>query len=263
MKSHFDLGIIVVQQGSNTVLYSKTRFVACPPCMTAMERDKSIYILSLALLCVACGVRGEDGFVKDDGDTGAADRQVHLVALEQISRPVLGNLSLCTLNLNMLNQTKDGAYRTCPDYRVAAAFARLISGIAPWLELGASDNSTDEGKLRAEFIDLTNKAFYNVFVNQTCRDFVHWNQCHGMVVEAAFVGHSLLRMPKTVQAMSSELKEAMAINLQLTFTFSPPTWNNWCNFPSILQAGLWYHNLSNGTSYIYTAIKLQEEWYKG
>eukprot|EP00117_Sycon_ciliatum_P045995 scpid76600/ scgid32997/ len=196
--------------------------------------------------------------------SGADDRAVQLNALEKIARPVLEALSTCSLQSKMINQTRPGAPSIilCPSYRIASALGRLVAGIAPWLELGG-DNTTAEGQLRTEFIMLTEKAFFSAFVNESCADFIKWDGCSANIVEASYIGHALLRMPTLVMKWPQEMKEAIAKNTQLTFKFHESTSNNWCNFPSILQAGLWYHNLTNETNYIYEAIKLQEEWYKG
>eukprot|EP00117_Sycon_ciliatum_P013773 scpid103669/ scgid14306/ len=205
--------------------------------------------------CVLCLLLLGEGGVRAAiyrSQNGAEDRAVQLVALEKIARPVLEALSTCSLQSEMINQTRPGAPGAilCPSYRIAAAFARLLAGISPWLELGG-DNTTAEGKLRTEFILLTEKAFYNTFLNVSCQDFIKWNGCHANIVEAAYVGHTLLRMPETVKKWPAALKEAIAANTQLTYPLGEPTTSNWCNFPSILQAGLWYHNLANETNYIY------------
>ena len=196
--------------------------------------------------------------------SGAEDRAVQLNALEKIARPVLEALSTCSLQKTMINQTvaRPESSISCPSYRISAAMGRLLAGIAPWLELGG-DNETSEGVLRTEFILLMEKSFYNVFLNNSCEDFIKWDGCRATIVEASYIGHTLLRMPTIVKSWPDELKQAIAANTQLTFKFGESTSNNWCNFPSILQAGLWYHNLTNETNYIYEAIKLQEEWYKG
>ena len=225
--------------------------------MAELRRVVQLLVGAVAVFSCLNGVRGMVSVSEDD------PRTIHLQALDKMSRSFLGNLSQCTLNSTMPFQAKVHppscvALRT---YSIAAGFGRLLAGIAPWLDLPVDD--TDEGKMRAEYVNLTLKAFHNVFLNTSCADYVNWSACTGQIVEAAFLGHGLLRMPSVVARMPADLKQAVATNLQLTFHLHEVTSNNWCNFPSILQAALWKYNLSNGTDYIYEAIKLQESWYKG
>ena len=73
-------------------------------------------------------------------------------------------------------------------------------------------DNTPEGKMRAEYVNMTMKAFYNVFMNESCADYIHWNQCHAIIVEAAYVGHTLLRMPNIVKSIGIHHSGLVAIH---------------------------------------------------
>ena len=122
-------------------------------------------------------------------------RSIHLQALDKIARSVLENFSKGMLAQTMINQTRPGAPTIilCPSYQPAAAFGRLLAGIAPWMELPV--DNTPEGQMRAEYINMTRKAFHNVFMNESCADYIIWNECGSILAEAAYVGHAMLRMP--------------------------------------------------------------------
>ena len=192
-----------------------------------------------------------------------SERLVHLQALNKIARPVLEHASTCTLNSLMAKQLNGHPPTaiSCTSYRVSAAFGRTMAGIAPWLELPVDGSS--EGQMRDEYITLARKAFHNIFLNRTCGDYVHWDGCTAVIVEAAYIGHTMLRMPKLFQTFPRDLVEAIATNLPLALTLDDTTFNNHVNFPSMVEAGLWLHNLSSNTTFIRRAFGLQESWYAG
>lgn len=70
------------------------------------------------------------------------------------------------------------------------ALGRLITGISAWLELGP--DSTIEGRLRAEYIDLSLKSIVNG-VNPASPDYLNFNKGRQPLVDAAFLAHGLLR----------------------------------------------------------------------
>ena len=170
------------------------------------------------------------------------DRSVHLTALEKIARPVLLHTSQCTLHQDnillliiiiMINQTEthlpDGI--NCTSYQVSAAFGRMLAGIVPWLELG--EDVTTEGQLRAEYLNMAMKAFHNVFLNSACGDYVHWNECASVLVEAAYIGYMMLRMPLVKQPMPQQLLEAIRGSMLVAVSIENTVPNNHVNCPAI------------------------------
>ena len=74
--------------------------------------------------------------------------------MTRIASPVLENLAAGTLKKNMpFESLSNDSLRRKVSY--LEAVGRTICGIAPWLELGPDD--TEEGKLRAYYIDLVVK----------------------------------------------------------------------------------------------------------
>ena len=80
------------------------------------------------------------------------DRIFWVETLQKITFPVLNNLKRDTLRKNMLIESNSAEGEK---FAYIAALARVINGIAPWLELGP--NESEEGRLRAKYIDLTIK----------------------------------------------------------------------------------------------------------
>src|SRR4051812_18365364 len=76
-------------------------------------------------------------------------------AMDRMVRPVLANLAAGQLRARMPVEVKPGAASRA-NVSHLEAFGRTMTGIAPWLELGA--DGTAEGRLRGEYIDLSRKA---------------------------------------------------------------------------------------------------------
>lgn len=88
-------------------------------------------------------------FSKSDGD-----REYWVKTMIKMVEPIYTNLSRNTLRKNMPVETRDGL-NTGNDRKEVThleALGRSFAGIAPWLNLPVDE--TEEGKLRAEYIDL-------------------------------------------------------------------------------------------------------------
>src|SRR5438105_2652909 len=85
----------------------------------------------------------------------SATRKLWLAYMDKVARPVLSNLAANTLKEKMplvLSARVDNvAARTKASY--LEAFARTLSGIAPWLQSGEGDS--EEKKLRDEYRQLS------------------------------------------------------------------------------------------------------------
>ncbi len=81
------------------------------------------------------------------------ERNYWIDVLIKIADPLLVSLSREELKKNMPVECKPGREKDRRKVTYLEAFGRLMTGIAPWLELGA-DNSV-EGKLRKKYIELS------------------------------------------------------------------------------------------------------------
>src|SRR6478735_6013776 len=79
--------------------------------------------------------------VKPSAEPGLKDRETWVRLLQRVADPVLTNLAAGTLKARMPVEQAAGATRQTVTH--LEAIGRLLSGIAPWLEL-AEDN-TPEG----------------------------------------------------------------------------------------------------------------------
>src|SRR5689334_6710350 len=100
-------------------------------------------------------------------------RKQWLAYMDKVARPVLSNLAANTLKEKMplvLSEKVDSPLlRTKASY--LEAFARTLSGIAPWLQLDEGDAA--EKKLRDEYRQMALKALANA-VNPNAKDYLQW-----------------------------------------------------------------------------------------
>ena len=127
--------------------------------------------------------------------TGMDNRRLWVQEMTRIARPVLENLAVGTLKKNMpFESLSDDPLRREVSY--LEAVGRTICGIAPWLELGPDD--TEEGRLRAQYINLVTKGLKNA-VNPNSPDHLMFDNRHTQpLVDAAFLAEGILRAPTQI-----------------------------------------------------------------
>lgn len=193
--------------------------------------------------------------------SGEKDRKYWIEQLCKIADPVLINLSQNTLRQKMPVETKNNVVREQREKVThLEAFGRLLSGIAPWLELGADD--TKEGKLRAHYIKLTLESLKNC-VDPNSPDKLNFSGDKQALVDAAFLAEGLLRAKtqlwmkldkNTQQRLISALKETRSI---------VPFESNWLLFSAMIEAALWEFTGENAPERIEYAVNKMKMWYKG
>lgn len=193
--------------------------------------------------------------------SGMEERQLWVDALTRIVDPVLTNLSRNTLRENMPVEMIEGAsLRNREAVTHLEAFGRVMTGIAPWLELGADD--TKEGQLRKKYIDLSIKALKNG-VDPSSPDYLNFTKDKQPLVDAAFLAHGLLRAPRQLWGNLDELtKERLVHELKSTRTIRPHE-NNWLLFSAMVEAALLKFTGQCDMESIVYAISKHKQWYKG
>ena len=193
---------------------------------------------------------------------GAADRKVWVETMARIAGPVLENLAAGTLRKNMPYETRN---KSLPHQDVAylEAFGRTICGIAPWLELGPDD--TEEGRLRAKFIDLTVKGMANA-VDPSSPDYLTFGGTpEGQpLVDAAFLAEGVLRAPTQIWGRLDEKTRERLVTEWKRSRLIKPGENNWLLFASTVEAALLEFTGEYDTDRLLYGIKrFRDDWYKG
>lgn len=189
------------------------------------------------------------------------DRQLWITTMDRVCRPVLENLAAGTLRANMPIESNSDLKKRAECTHLEA-FGRVMVGIAPWLALG--EDSTPEGRLRGEFIDLVVKATRNA-VDPASPDHLNFNQGRQPLVDAAFLAHGFLRAP----ALFEKLDAATKANLRKEWESSrciKPSETNWLFFSAIVETALlefYGPEVWDPEKVKYAFSRFCDGWYKG
>lgn len=164
---------------------------------------------------------------------GSKERTFLVKIVSKIADPVLEALSKNDLRKTM-PVASSGTHRE--RYTHLEAFGRLLSGMAPWLELGA-DNST-EGKIRGKYIDLVRKCLYNA-TDSTGPDYMNFSSIGQPIVDAAFLAQGLLRAPNQLWYPLDNKTKANIIAAFEKCNGKTHFQNNWVMFSATVEAALY------------------------
>lgn len=190
-------------------------------------------------------------------NSGKQERDYLVNVLVKIAAPVLTSLSE-----NKLKQTMpvEGKTNDRPKYTYLEAFGRLLSGMAPWLELGA--DNTAEGKLRQKYILLARKSLHNA-TDPVSPDFLNFKEGRQPLVDAAFLAQGLLRAQKQLwEPLDTQTKKNIIAALKSSRTITPGQ-NNWLLFSAMVEAAILRFEGSCDMMRINYALNMHELWYKG
>ncbi len=189
--------------------------------------------------------------------TGAEDRAFTVTTLTQIAGPVLSALADGKLKATMpVHEWESNRV----DYAPLEAYGRTLAGIAPWLELGP--DATDEGKLRAHFIDLSVRSLIQA-TDPKSPDFMNFKRGGQPVVDTAFLALGLLRAPDQLWGrLDSQQRSNVVLALKATRDIKLPQ-NNWLLFSATIEAALWQFTGECNLEPIRYAVQKHEQWYLG
>ena len=193
--------------------------------------------------------------------TGMDDRRLWVETLDRIARPVLENLAAGTLKKNMPFESLS-VEPLRKEVSYLEAVGRTICGIAPWLELGPDE--TEEGRLRAHYIDLVVKGLKNG-VNPQSPDHLMFDNRHAQpLVDAAFLAEGILRAPTQIWGRLDKKTRERLVNEWKTSRGIKPYESNWLLFASIIEAALLeFTGECDMERMMYGVNRFRNDWYKG
>lgn len=190
-------------------------------------------------------------------DTGARDREYAVNALDRISRPVIKSLAEGKLKASIPLGPGEESRR---NWTCLEAFGRTLAGIAPWLALGPDDSQ--EGRLRAEYIDMCGKALVNA-TDPESPDFMNFTEGGQPLVDAAFLAMGLLRAPDPLWTPLDESQRANVVKALKSTRRIKPGESNWLLFSALVEAALWHFTGEREVARIEYALTKHEKWYVG
>lgn len=187
-------------------------------------------------------------------------RSFFVSSLVKIGDPVLTALSNNELKKLMPVERSPGAWDDRKHVTYLEAFGRLLSGMAPWLELGP--DQTPEGKLRAKYIDLAQKSIHNA-TNPESPDFMNFKVDRQPLVDAAFFAQALLRAPKQLWEPLDATTKANVIKALKSSRVIKPYHSNWLLFASMVEVAILKFDKDEDKERLYYGLDEHKKWYLG
>ncbi len=215
-------------------------------------------LILLLLLCFPLHAQNQ---VDNENERSAMVRQYYVQTLVKIADPVLQSLSKNQLKASMPVEKSPYAWDERTNVTYLEAIGRLLSGMAPWLELGPDD--TQEGRLREKYAALARQGIKNA-TDPESADFMNFTRDVQPLVDAAFLAQALLRAPTQLWApLDPNTKENVLLAFKSTRQIEP-YYNNWLLFSAMIEAALL--KFSDGEEdrvRINYALNKHSEWYAG
>lgn len=188
-------------------------------------------------------------------------RQLWLDYMDKVARPVMENIAHNTLKANMPVVLSNGIDNKESRSKVAylEAFARTISGIAPWMQL--EGGSLAEVKLRNQYRQWALQGIANA-VNPEAKDYLKWDGGQPLV-DASYVALTLIRCPWLWEHMDKRIQNQVVAVLKITRA-TLPVYTNWLLFSGMIEAFFCKYHLDYDPMRLDYGIKeFTQHWYVG
>jgi len=187
--------------------------------------------------------------------SGPIDREKTVLYLRLLADPVLSNLAQGKLKESLPTGSPDRQ-----SYAPLEAFARLLAGMAPWLELGP--DTTEEGKLRERYILLAREGIRRA-TDPSSADRMVFSPNAQPLVDTAFLALALLRSPLQLwEGLSGDDKARLISVLKSVRSTKIPE-SNWLCFAAMTETALWKFTGECDMAPIEKALMKHEQWYLG
>jgi hypothetical protein len=179
---------------------------------------------------------------------------------ERMARPLLELFSKQRFRADFDPEGRQPAERAC--FAALEALARLLNGIAPWLEL---DDDTDPGEatLRAELAAFARQAVASV-ADPESPDFANWaREGSQPLVDAAFLAQAFLRAPRALwEPLPDKAKARFIAGLEACRVVDPAM-NNWQLFAATIEAFLFRQGRFHDPMRVTVSLQFHSDWYMG
>jgi hypothetical protein len=180
--------------------------------------------------------------------------------LARLAEPVLVNLAGGKLKHNMPVECAAGVQATRRKYTHLEAMARLLAGIAPWLE--APLDSGPERELQQRYAGLARDAIRSA-TDSTSPDFLNYSEGDQPVVDCGFLAQALLRAPHELwKKLDSRTQRNLAAALVSSRAITP-NYSNWLLFSAMVETALAMMGEKWDGMRVDYAIRKHQEWYLG
>jgi hypothetical protein len=201
--------------------------------------------------------------ISNTAPTPQQDRTYWLQQVERVSEPVLTALKDGTLRKKMPVEAAPGQRDARAVGTHLEALGRLLSGIAPWLELDPSTGETaKETALRTRYRECAIAGIASA-LNPSSPDYMNFGESSQTLVDSSFLALALLRAPnQLLKKLDNTTRQRLAEALITQRKVQPP-FNNWLLFAAMNEALLFTLNQPWDRLRIDYALRELQSWYLG
>lgn len=190
-----------------------------------------------------------------------SEREIWLGHLDKMVRPVLSSLAHDSLRIVMpkiVSKRSDN-----PTNRMSVMYVevlgRVLSGIAPWLQLEGGSKS--EISLRNQYRQWALQGLKHA-LDSNSKDFMRFDISGQQLVDAAYLAYAFIRAPWLWENLESEQKERLVKSIRTTRRFRP-VFSNWLLFSAMNEAFFCRFGYEWDVMRVDYALRQLEQWYVG
>ncbi len=187
------------------------------------------------------------------------DRAYWVSKAEMLARPVLEAASARQLKAKMPVEAAPGINDRAECTHLEA-LARVLMGLAPWLELGA--DGSDEGHLRAHFASQAREAI-DAATNSASPDLLAFAAPHQALVDAAFLAQAILRAPNELWHKLPQRAQGNLAACLAQSRIIKPAQCNWLLFSATVEAALAKMGQPWDAMRVDYSVRKHADWYLG
>ena len=191
------------------------------------------------------------------------DRAYWLQKVELVSEPVLKALKEGTLRRKMPVEAAPGQAQSRAIGTHLEALGRLLSGLAPWLELEPfAAEDPHETALRNRYRDYALAGITSA-LDPSAADYMHFGESSQTLVDSSFLALALLRAPRQLlQKLDTTTLQRLTEALVTQRKVQPP-FNNWLLFAAMNEALLMTLHQPWDRMRVDYALREHQSWYLG
>lgn len=186
----------------------------------------------------------------------STDRAAWTCQADRLARPVLTAIAAERLRATMPVESDGTAPYPRKNVTHLEAVARLLAGIAPWLESG------DDEPVRQEMVCLAQKAIA-IGTDPRSPDYLNFIQHRQPLVDAAFLGHAIVRAPNVLwRQLDTRTQRNLVAAMRLTHWIKP-SFNNWLLFAAMVETFFAFAGEPWDATRVDYALRQHQQWYEG
>lgn len=189
------------------------------------------------------------------------DRQFWIQQMDKMVRPVLQNLANDSLRIAMPKVTS--VHVDNKEHRIKVQYVevlgRVLSGIAPWLQLDGGD--AEEVALRKQYREWALRGLKNA-LDSNAKDFMNFDIGGQQLVDASYVALAVVRAPWLWENLDRKNQTLLMKSIVTTRKFKP-VFSNWLLFSAMNEAFLAKFGYDWDPMRVDYALQQMEQWYTG